>query len=334
MRFFLALLSIPLVSACLAEPDSLPTQVHVAGVNKQIERTEEPPLYQMLYDYAFLPEVQYAEQRVRILIWLNRLGLSDYQLAKLKELAEWVDVEKKRIEALQLEIVKDYEPRLLEIYSDLWDGLRMGLALDDPLLEERAGTPTERPPEGVEAQKTSSKEAESPDVELSAELLEASAQKLLVQKLQNAREKSLFEVRMQGVNAVLDKARGWLETLKPQQEIPLTDSVFFLRHRLDPYANPGDFKILVGSIYVRGKWGTLTRGSASFDPDRDHLNLGGLWSESALDELDGPVFNDARREILLYMILLEPALPEAVDAARIALAHRSQKSPPQRGVGE
>ena len=334
MRFFLALLSIPLVSACLAEPDSLPTQVHVAGVNKQIERTEEPPLYQMLYDYAFLPEVQYAEQRVRILIWLNRLGLSDYQLAKLKELAEWVDVERKRIEALQLEIVKDYEPRLLEIYSDLWDGLRMGLALDDPLLEERAGTPTERPPEGVEAQKTSSKEAESPDVELSAELLEASAQKLLVQKLQNAREKSLFEVRMQGVNAVLDKARGWLETLKPQQEIPLTDSVFFLRHRLDPYANPGDFETLVGRIYVRGVWGTLTRGSAGFDPDRDHLNLGGLWSESALDELDGPVFNDARREILLYMILLEPALPEAVDAARIALAHRSQKSPPQRGVGE
>ena len=334
MRFFLALLSFSLISGGLADPDSLPTQVHVAGVNKQIDRTEEPPLYQMLYDYAFLPEVQHAEQRVRILIWLNRLGLSDYQLAKLKELAEWVEIERQRIEVLQSEIVKNYEPRLLKIYSDLWDGLRMGLALDDPLLQERAGTPTERPPEGVESQKISAEDLKSADGKSRADMLEESAQKLLVQKLQSAREKELFELRMQGINAVLDKGREWLATLKPQQEIPLPDSVFFLRHRLDPYANPGDFNALVGRIYVRGVWGTLTRGSAGFDPDRDHLNLGGLWSESALDELDGPVFNDARREILLYMILLEPALPEAVDAARTALLQRSKQNAPQRGVGE
>ena len=334
MRFLLALLSSSLISGCLAEPDSLPTQVHVAGVNKQIDRTEEPPLYQMLYDYAFLPEVQHAEQRVRILIWLNRLGLSDYQLAKLKELASWVEVERQRIETLQSDIVKSYEPRLLQIYSELWDGLRAGLALDDPLLQERAGTPTERSPAGTVAPKISLEDPENPDVEISEALLEESAQKLLVQKLQSAREKELFEVRIQGVNAVLDKSREWLTTLKPQQEIPLTDSVFFLRHRLDPYANPGDFEALVGRIYIRGVWGTLTRGTEGFDPGRDHLNLGGLWSESSLDDLDGPVFNDARREILLYMILLEPALPEAVDAARYALAQRGNQSAPQRGPGE
>ena len=101
----------------------------------------------------------------------------------------------------------------------------------------------------------------------------------------------------------------------------MVDAIFLLRHRLDPYANPGDFRQLVGSIYVAGEWGTLTRGS--FDPETDHLNIGGLWSEVSMSEYEGPVFNDARREILLYMVLLEPALSEAIDAAQLALEQQA-----------
>ena len=94
----------------------------------------------------------------------------------------------------------------------------------------------------------------------------------------------------------------------------MTDAVFFLRHRLDPYATPGDFQTLVGTIFIAGDWGTLTRGT--WDREKDHLNLGGLWSDVALDDLQGPVFNNLRRELVLYMMLLEPALPEAIAAAR------------------
>jgi hypothetical protein len=281
MRCFLVFFCTLIFPACLAEPDPLPTQVLVAGANKRIERVQEPPLYQMLYDYAFLPEVQHAEQRVRILIWLRRVGLGDYQLASLKALSEWVVTERERIDNLQHSIVNEYEPKLLPTYSALWEGLQNGMDLDDPALEQ-------------------------------------AAQSLLVDKLQFSREAELFRVRVQGVTGILDRAREWMRELSPSQEIPFTDALFFLRHRLDPYANPGDFQALIGTIFVAGDWGTLVRGAEGYQPDRDHLNLGGLWSEVALSELEGPIFNDARREIVLYMILLEPALGDAIDAAREA----------------
>jgi hypothetical protein len=283
MRCFLVLFCFLGLSGCLAQPDPLPTQVLVAGANKQIERAKEPPLYQMLYDYAFLPEVQHAEQRVRILIWLKRVGLGDYQLSSLKVLSEWVVAEHLRLEELQREIVSNYEPKLLPTYETLWEGLQQGMELDDPALEE-------------------------------------ASQQLLVDKLQSSREAELFQQRVQGITGILDRAREWMRELSPSQEIPFTDALFFLRHRLDPYANPGDFQSLVGTIFVAGDWGTLTRGAEGFRQNRDHLNLGGLWSEAAMEDLDGPIFNDARREIVLYMILLEPALGEAIDAARAGLA--------------
>ena len=115
---------------------------------------------------------------------------------------------------------------------------------------------------------------------------------------------------------ILNAEKEWLASLTPRQEILLTDAIFFLRHRLDPYARPGDFESLVGSVFIAGDWGTLTRGS--WKHDEDHLNLGGLWSDESIENLQGPVFNDLRRELVLYMMLLEPALPEAIEAARSA----------------
>ena len=283
MRTLLYFLAGVLGSSCIADPDPLPTELSIAGSNKQIDRASEPALYQMLYDYAFLPEVQYAEQRVRILIWLKRLGLVDYQLASLKELAEWVQTEHARVEGLHQEIITEYEPKLVPVYDTLWDGLTGGKPLEDPALEEAARV-------------------------------------LLVEKLQSSRQEELFQKRTQAIAVILERCREWLSGLRQEQEIPFGDSLFFLRHRLDPYANPGDFQSLIGTIFVAGDWGTLTRGAESYKPGRDHLNLGGLWSETAREDLDGPVFNDIRRESVLYMILLEPAVGEAIDGARAALA--------------
>jgi hypothetical protein len=290
MRYSFALLAASLSVGCIADPDPLPTHLLVAGANKQIERSSEPALYQMLYDYAFLPEIQHAEQRVRILLWLQRINLGDYQLAGLQELGEQVKKEHAALEARHRAIVEDYEPRLLPAYQALWDGLQSGASISDAALEE-------------------------------------SAQALLVEKLQNSRESELFAARTQAISGILDLCRTWLEGLRHEQEIPFADALFFLRHRLDPYANPGDFQSLVGTIFVAGDWGTLTRGAESFQQKRDHLNLGGLWSDKALEELEGPVFNDIRRETVLYMILLEPALGEAVQAARNALVSSKTPSP-------
>ena len=267
------------LAGCEPESESLPTKEAV----ELLPRETQPPLYQMLYDYAFLPEVQFSEQRVRILIWLQRLGLSDYQLSSLKELGAWVQTEHARIETLHEEIVRDFEPKLVPVYDSIWESLTSGSALDEPAMEE-------------------------------------AARALLVEKLQASRQEELFRLRVQAITEILSRCRTWLEGLRQEQEIPFGDSLFFLRHRLDPYANPGDFQSLIGTIFVAGDWGTLSRGAEGFQTDRDHLNLGGLWSETAREELEGPVFNDIRRETVLYMILLEPALGEAVDGARAALA--------------
>ncbi len=266
------------LTSCVADPDPLPTQVLVAQANAQIERAELPPLYQMLYDYAFMPQVQYKEQRVRILIWLRQLELSEFQLKSLRVLHGRAETERRRIEEAERKVVQDYEPRLAPIYDELWDALRSGEPVDSAELEAAAGA-------------------------------------LLNEKLQHAREKELLELRAQGVQAVLRASWEWLSTLDPEQEALLTDATFFLRHRLDPYANPGDFRSLVGSVFVAGEYGMLARPKHSFDPDRDHLNLSNLWTHQTFDELQGPVFHDARRSIILYILLLEPALPEAIDAA-------------------
>jgi len=273
----LLLLALFSAASCATEPDPLPTQVRVSAADARVDRAGQPPLYQLLYDYAFLPEVQYREQRTRILLWIRHAELTAYQLAELDQLSKRVNAEHARLEEAQRSIVERYEPRIAAVYDTLWEGLQQGASLDDAALESAAGA-------------------------------------LLSERLQHAREEDLLAHRTQGVKTVIDLERDWLTSLNPRQESLLNDAIFFLRHRLDPYARPGDFQSLVGSIFIAGDWGTLTRGT--WERDEDHLNLGGLWSESALEDLQGPVFNSVRRELVLYMILLEPALPEAIAAAR------------------
>ncbi|MEE2751130.1 MAG: hypothetical protein VX519_06855 [Myxococcota bacterium] len=271
--------AILLTAACATDPTPLPTQVRVSAADAQAERSKQPPLYQLLYDYAFLPEVQYKEQRSRILIWLRHSELSDFQLAALESLATRVGAEHNQLEEAQRAIVERYEPRIAQTYDAIWEGLQGGASLTEERLEQAAGA-------------------------------------LLSEKLQHARESEMLEMRMQGVRSILELEKDWLAQLTPKQEILLTDAIFFLRHRLDPYARPGDFESLVGSVFIAGDWGTLTRGT--WKHDEDHLNIGGLWSDKSIENLEGPVFNDLRRELVLYMMLLEPALPEAIAAARRA----------------
>ena len=139
------------------------------------------------------------------------------------------------------------------------------------------------------------------------------------------RADALLALRLQGVKAVLEAERPWLATLSPKQEALLTDSLFALRHKLDPYANPGDFKALVGTVFSAGEYGTLTRGS--FTQTDDQLDLSRLWSDYTKAEVNGPVFNNARRELILYMLLMEPTLPEAIQAALGAAAPATPAPP-------
>lgn len=258
---------VPLLAllACAPEPMALPSEA--AAV---VERSAEPPLYRQLYDYAFLPEVQHREQRVRLLVWLRHMEFSRYQLGLLSELAARTNRERQDVEALVDTMVKEHEPAVGAVYDELWEGLRAGVT-EEELARIGAGLDAVR-----------------------------------------VREEDLLQLRARSVRTLLEAQQPFLRTLTPTQEALFADATFLLRHRLDPYANPGDFRSLVGTIYYAGDFGMLTK--STFDPNEDHLNIGGLWSEEPA-EIAGAFFPEARREAILYMVLLEPALPEALDAA-------------------
>jgi len=52
----------------------------------------------------------------------------------------------------------------------------------------------------------------------------------------------------------------------------------------------------------------LTRGGS--DKALEPLNIGGLWTDK--DELGGKAFHEAKRELILYLTLMEPGIEEAI----------------------
>jgi hypothetical protein len=264
--------------ACADPPQPLPSAAAVA----RIDRSAEPALYRRLYDYAFLPEVQRDEQRVRLLIWLRSMSFNRFQLARLEELAATFAAERAGLEATHAAIVAEHEPRVRQVYGELWEALRAGAA----------------------------------DAELDR----------LAQRLDavRVREAELLTLRSRSVRTLLELERPFLDALTGEQSTRLADATFLLRHRLDPYANPGDFNALVGTVATAGQFGALTR--PTFDPNEDHLDVGRLWTAPGTPS--GAAFPELRAEVVLYMVLLEPALPEAIAAARALRAASDEVGAP------
>ena len=242
---------------------------------KNLDRNQAPPLYQLLYDIPALPAFGPEEQRVRILIWLRHLDLNPGQLTRLDELRALADERRGRIMAAEEEAGARWKKEESGIYQRIWDHISTGNDIDDPDMAA-----------------------------LTHELKEM--------RSGGERERELLKLRLQGIRAVFEAQREFLASLSPTQEALLADAVFFLRNRLDPVGNPGDFRALVGSIYDPGQYAVLTRGSS--DWARAPLNIGGLWSDEP--QLEGGALHEARREVLLYLILLEPGLAPAIKTAK------------------
>lgn len=254
-------------------PEPLPLPTEAAV--QALDRDVQPPLYQMLYDTPALPGSKAPQQRVRILIWLKHLKLGTAQLSRLEELRTVSRERGRRIHEAEEAMALRWEPQENEVYTQLWDGIVAGTSLDDPAM----GKLTEQ---------------------------------LREMRAGGERERELLKLRLQGIRAVLEAQQPFLATLSPAQEALLADAVFFLRNRLDPIGNPGDFRALVGSIYDPGQYAVLTRGNSEWA--RAHLNIGALWSDEP--PIEGGALHEARREVLLYLILMEPGLAEAIAAAK------------------
>jgi hypothetical protein len=142
-----------------------------------------------------------------------------------------------------------------------------------------------------------------------------------------ARERELVALRLSSLQAILDAEQSFLRTLSPRQEHLMADALFFLRHRLDPIANPGDFRALVGTTYEPGQYAVLQRGLD--DITREPLDIGGLWQDG--DQKGGHVFFDAKREVLLLLAMLEPEFPSAIEVAKnLARAEAGGTGPAER----
>jgi hypothetical protein len=121
-------------------------------------------------------------------------------------------------------------------------------------------------------------------------------------------QKDLLSLRLQSIREILEKTSAFLRTMTPQQEQKIVEALFFLRHKLDPIGNPQDFSALVGNTYEPGQYAVLTRGTGQLA--QQSLHLGGLWSDD--NETAGQKLHEARREVILYFTLLEPATSEAL----------------------
>ena len=132
------------------------------------------------------------------------------------------------------------------------------------------------------------------------------------------KESPSLDVRLETIKSILDAEEEFLRSLSPEQESTIVDALYFLRYKLDPIGNPKDFSLLIGNTFEPGQYAILLKGTS--DLAQQSGNIGGLWSDQP--ELTGRVLHEAKREVVLYLILLEPALEEAIRAA-IALQNQS-----------
>ncbi|MFT4974519.1 MAG: hypothetical protein ACI8S6_000402 [Myxococcota bacterium] len=238
------------------------------------ELPEPPPLYQLLYDAPVLPETQASLQRVRILLWLVQLDLSTAQLDQLELLRLATAERRASLAAAEQAAAERWETEERAVYDTIFEAVRAGTPLD-----------------GAEL---------APQVDALAALRDA------------GRDAERLRLRVEAMTATIESMDEFQRSLTQTQENMIADALFFLRSRLDPIGNPGDFQALVGSTYEPGQYAVLTRGTGA--EALKPLNIGGLWSDEP--GLTGRTLHNAQREVLLYLALLEPGLEDAIAAAR------------------
>lgn len=259
---------------CSTTPTEFPTKAQIEDAEELIENQSLSPAYQVLYSYSGLPKPSPEGQRVRALIWVQRMNLTQNQLTLLESV--WRMAQARHQQLLDLEESKAGQINVEEtpVYEAIWDQLRDGETLDSPSVLTQ------------------------------------------IEALQNIREQNprddVITQRIEGIQSIIEAQQSFLKTLTPEQEQVIVDALFFLRHKLDPVANPEDFSILVGSVYNPGQFAVLIKGTS--EVAQQSMNIGGLWTDEPV--LTGRELHEARRETILYLALLEPTLGEAIAVAR------------------
>jgi len=263
--------------ACNADPTPMPTEELVT------QTVELDPIYQLIYDTQSMKTPDSNQQRVRILLWLNRMNCNVSQLQKLDDLRKIAAEKYVALQEIEQRQAQQAQELYTPLFNQLWDSMRSGADLSDPQVQEAVQT----------FQATA--EAQVDSISL--------------------------DVRLETIKSILDAEEEFLRSLSPEQESTIVDALYFLRYKLDPIGNPKDFSLLIGNTFEPGQYAILLKGTSELAQQSG--NIGGLWSDQP--ELTGRVLHEAKREVVLYLILLEPALEEAI---RAATALKTQSNTP------
>lgn len=257
-------------TACTSESTQMPTEETIAALNKE----EIPASYQLLYHSSELKTPDPNQQRLRVLIWLDRMNCNNSQLELLEQLRRKVLEKENRLREQETEREKQIIQEQTPIYNEIWDAMREGKDLDSEEVSQ------------------------------------------LMQELNQIRlkqeGKQLLNPRLEAIKSILDLEQIFLQSLSPEQEATIIDALYFMRHILDPVGNPRDFSLLVGNTYEPGQYAILLKGTSALA--KQSGNIGGLWTDEP--ELTGRILHEARREVILYLALLEPELEGAIRAAK------------------
>jgi len=280
-------LIVAICTACGEKKQKLPTAEKVAELS-ETDRASAPPLYQLLYDSAFNPDLQALEQRTRILIWLRYMEFEAFQLQELKSLHERGKEVAEQVRKTEAEIYARYEANLAEAYENIRTLLVDGKPLDD-------------------------------------ESFNTAAASLLKNNDHVKRDREIYSTRMQSIATLLEEEQHFLQGLTPRQEMLFADVLFTLRSSLEPIHQPEAFRAMAGSTFTPGDPGLLLAGD--YDENRQPMNLAGLWSDQASETISSPVLHEARLEMLLFLVMQEDAFGPAIDDALIALSKTASAEP-------
>lgn len=265
------------VVAAGCDPGKAATELPTQAAVTAEASTQPTPLYQELYAIAGLPGFPEVASRVRLLAWLRELELSPAQLAALERLRQLAAERRQRLAEAQRARITALAKAEQATLEQVWKLLSSGTPLDDPAFSAAA--------DELRSARTATGNTD-PNAEF-------------------------VRMRLEGVRAILDAEQDFLHSLSPAQEKRMVDAMFALRDRLDPIAEPQAFDSLIGSIYEPGQYAVLARGThGAANP----FDIGGLWSEDP--ELSGEALPSARREVILFLVLEEPGLEQAIAAAR------------------
>jgi hypothetical protein len=234
-------------------------------------------LYQLLYAGEAGPVTAAQGQHARMMAWLAVMDFSDVQLDQLTGLMDQLDRARQKQAGLREKQDQLEQATLAPIYQQISAAYAAG------------GAPTEEELAGWAAD------------------LEAARTELYADADPRAQE-------LERVSMLMSWLDSWLQSLTEAQRHDLAQCRFFLRRRLGPLLNPGDYGDLTGISWDGGDFRGVN--TTFRDDDEHHMDIGGLWSTEFMRAPPNLYLDRLQLKALVLMALNEDGLREAIMARR------------------